>query len=188
MQKWIVILVLGWSTTGLAMERVDLEQAASQVSADYIQQLGSVMKRQMETGGAEAAIKVCAESAPSISGKLSLEKGWQVRRVGTRVRNSMIGMPDEWEQKALAGFSVRRLAGEEFANMTSAEVVEEPNGRYFRFVRAIGVQPQCLACHGAADQIAEPVRQLIRQTYPHDRATGYKAGELRGAVSIKIPM
>jgi hypothetical protein len=72
--------------------------------------------------------------------------------------------------------------------MTFAEVVKEPDGEYFRFMKAIGIQPICLVCHGQNEEIPGPIRAALQQNYPHDQATGHKAGELRGAVSIKQPL
>ena len=66
-----------------------------------------------------------------------------------------------------------------------SDVVAEPTGRYFRYMKAIPVQPLCLACHGAPDSIAGEVKERIAEEYPHDRAVGYSPGQIRGAVSIK---
>ncbi len=162
--------------------------AARQTASAFMKQLGGTMKREMQAGGPVAAMKVCREQAPRIANEISLEKGWKVTRVGTRVRNSMLGMPDAWEQRVLKAFEERSAKGEKFHDMTYYEVVEEPAGRSLRFMKAIGVAPQCLVCHGPAEQIAGPVRHQLRVLYPHDRATGYRVGELRGAVSIKQPL
>jgi len=142
----------------------------------------------MKAGGPLAAVKVCSELAPQITAKISREKGWKVTRVGTRVRNPMLGMPDSWEQQVLSKFSERASKGEGFDKMAYAEIVEEPDGKYFRFMKAIGVKGQCLACHGDTDQMNAEVKKLLKERYPHDKATGYKVGDLRGAVSIKRPL
>jgi hypothetical protein len=126
--------------------------------------------------------------APRIANDISLEQGWKVVRVGTRVRNPMLGLPDAWEQKVLQEFERRAAAGETFEAMAYSEVVEEPAGKSLRYMKAIGVAPQCLVCHGSAEQIAAPVRTQLQTLYPHDRAVGYKPGDLRGAVSIKQPL
>jgi hypothetical protein len=68
------------------------------------------------------------------------------------------------------------------------EVVSEPGGQYFRFMKPIAIQPKCLFCHGPSAQIPESIRSMLRTEYPFDAATGYKAGELHGAVSIKQPL
>jgi hypothetical protein len=133
-------------------------------------------------------MKVCRDVAPNIANDISLEKGWRVVRVGTRTRNTMLGLPDVWEQGVLREFEQRAAAGEKFDTMTYSEVVEEPDGKSLRFMKAIGVAPQCLVCHGSDEQIAEPVREQLRTLYPHDRAVNYKPGDLRGAVSIKQPL
>jgi hypothetical protein len=66
--------------------------------------------------------------------------------------------------------------------------VTEPQGRYFRYMKAIAVQPLCLTCHGSPDSIPDLVKARLADHYPHDRATGYALGQIRGAVSIKQSM
>lgn len=163
-------------------------QAAKQAVMEFAKELGGALKAELEKGGAPGAIGVCRDIAPAIANRMSLEKGWKVTRVGTRVRNTMIGMPDAWEQQVLADFQARAAQGEDYKEMGHAEVVEEPGGRYFRFMKAIPVQELCLACHGAAAEIAEPVRTALAERYPHDQAVDYRVGELRGAFSIKQPL
>lgn len=167
---------------------IDHEQAAAKVSKVFLQELGEAMTREMTKGGPVEAIKVCAELAPEIANRLSRENGWRVTRVGTRVRNPLLGMPDVWEQKVLEEFTARGAKGEAFADMTRSEVVTEPEGQYFRFMKAIAVQPKCLLCHGPAETIPETIKSLLKKQYPFDTAIGYKAGDLRGAVSIKQPL
>lgn len=161
---------------------------ARAVGADFLKQLGGTMQREMQTGGPAAAMKVCREVAPDIANASSLEHGWKITRVGTRVRNPMLGMPDAWEQGVLQDFERRAAAGESYADMFHAEVVEEPSGRSLRYMKAIGLAPQCVVCHGNADEIAEPVRAVLQGMYPHDRAVGYRPGDLRGALSIRQPL
>jgi hypothetical protein len=163
-------------------------EAARQATAEFVKQLGGTMQREMQAGGPAAAMKVCRDEAPRIANEISLQKGWRITRVGTRVRNPMLGMPDAWEQGVLRAFEERAVKGEKLEDMAYFEVVEEPAGKSLRFMKAIGLAPQCLACHGSSEQIAVPVRTRIQSLYPHDRAIGYKAGDLRGAVSIKQPL
>lgn len=169
-------------------DSVEREKAASEVAATLLNELGGAMKREMVKGGPTEAVKVCADLAPEIAGRLSREQGWRVTRVGTRVRNPLLGMPDAWEQRILAEFAERGAKGEGFAGMIHGEVVTEPGGQYYRFMKSIVVQPQCLLCHGPREHIPEEIRSVLDRQYPFDTATGYKAGDLRGAVSIKAPI
>ena len=44
-------------------------------------------------------------------------------------------------------------------------------------------EPESLAA-----AIERNVRDALAELYPGDRATGYQVGDLRGAVSVKIPL
>lgn len=182
------LLLIAASAPALAADMDTMKKEAVETTQAFVKQLGGAMQKEMKAGGPVAAVKVCSELAPQITAQISREKGWMVTRVGTRVRNPMLGMPDAWEQNVLAKFQERADKGESFEKMAFAEIVEEPNGKYFRFMKAIGVQGQCLACHGDPAGMKEEVKALLQERYPHDQAKGYKAGDLRGAVSIKRPL
>lgn len=164
------------------------EQAAKAVAAEFVKTLGGTLKQQMSEGGPIQAIAICRDIAPAIANDLSLEHGWKVTRVGTRVRNPMMGLPDAWEQAGLKAFQARADNGEKFAEMSYSEVVAEGDVKYFRFMKPLGVKPLCQSCHGPADKIPDAVQTVLDERYPHDRAVGYDVGDLRGAVSIKQPM
>ena len=182
------VAVLVIATSMAYADQTEREQAASEVAEAFLGELGEAVTREMTKGGPRETIKVYAELAQDIAGRLSREHGWRVTRVGTRVRNPLLGMPDAWEQKVLAEFAARAAKGEAFADMTHHEVVSEPAGQYFRFMKPIAIQPKCLFCHGLSDQIPESIHSVLRMQYPFDAATGYKTGELHGAVSIKQPL
>jgi hypothetical protein len=183
-----VLTVTRAASPGDAADMQARVDAASATAAAFLKQLGSTMKAELQAGGPAAAMKVCRDVAPRAANELSLEKGWKVTRVGTRVRNPLLGLPDAWEQGVLLQFEKRAAQGEKFDDMTWFEVVDEPSGKSLRFMKAIGVAPQCIVCHGSAEQIAEPVRAELDAMYPHDRAVNYRPGDLRGAVSIKQPL
>ena len=169
-------------------EHMAREEAADAVATAFIRDLGTVLKTNMAEGGPAAAIIVCREIAPTIANGLSIKNGWKVTRVGTRVRNTMMGIPDSWERKGLDYFSEEIDAGAAFEDTSFTEVVIEGGQRYFRFMKPIVTQPLCLSCHGTSDTIAPTIQAILNEHYPHDRAINYTVGELRGAVSIKQPM
>ena len=182
------VVVLMIATSIASADQTELAQGASEVATTFLEELGEAMTREMTERGPVEAIIVCTKLAPDIAGRLSREHGWRVTRVGTRVRNPLLGMPDAWEQRVLAAFTERAARGKTAASMTHHEIVTEPDGQYFRFMKPIMVQSKCLLCHGSSDQIPESIRLMLKQQYPFDRAIGYKVGELRGAVSIKQPI
>lgn len=184
----VAIALLSGPAIGLAADLTQRQQEAAAAAQTLMQDLAGTLKQAIQRDGPAAAIKVCSEQAPAIAGELSRQKGWRVTRVGTRVRNPLLGMPDAWEQQVLADFQRRALEGESFSAMSHAEVVTEPDGDYFRYMQAIGTRPVCLTCHGPVEQIPAPVHAILKQQYPFDEATGYAPGDLRGAVSIKYPV
>lgn len=185
----LALALLAVSATALAEPDLAAETAQARATAGrLVSQVGAALQKEMAAGGPVAAIGVCSQAAPEIAGNLSRETGTRVTRVSLKTRNPMIGTPDAWEQAALADFDRRAAAGEAPDGLERAEVVDEPGGRVFRYLKAIPVKPVCLACHGSQDAIAPAVRDKLRETYPHDRATGYGLGQIRGAVSIKKPL
>lgn len=192
--KLIFLWFLLVSTTVLASElvqRVDIserEKAAQEVTQQFVKQLGGHLKKEMAASGPAGAIKVCRDVAPEIASELSLKNGWRVTRVSAKPRNSLMGTPDQWESETMVEFELRAEKGEQFANMANAEVVTESGKTYFRYMKPLAVQPICLSCHGDEKQLSPDVKTKLSTMYPHDKAIGYKAGDLRGAVSIKQPI
>lgn len=167
----------GWEAGGIA--------APAALAAQFQQELAGKLQAAMQAGGPVNAIAVCRDEAPAIASRLSRRSGWQVKRVGTRVRNPLTGMPDAWEQRGLAQFQQRLQDGEAAKQIDTLEVTEGPQGQSVRYMKAIVTAPQCLACHGAPESEPPALRAALERDYPHDAATGYAAGELRGAFSLQ---
>ena len=183
------VVILLAATSSLAEDELKVrKEVAAAVIKTFTQDLGSVLKKQMSEKGPEEAIAVCRDVAPRIANELSLSLGWKVTRVGTRVRNAMLGMPDVWEQSGLKHFEESIAAGTAPGEMDYADIVTEGNQRYFRFMKPIVTQPLCMSCHGTNDTVSPTVKAVLEQQYPHDRAINYTVGELRGAMSIKQPL
>lgn len=163
----------------------DLIVTARATASDLIQRLGTVLKKEMAAGGPGNAIAVCRDIAPELAGDLSRKTGARVSRVSLKTRNPLLGQPDAWEQQVLAEFDQQAAQGARPEALERSEVVTEPQSRFFRYTKAIPVQPWCLTCHGTTDSIPDPVRARLAADYPRDRAIGYAVGQIRGAVTIK---
>jgi hypothetical protein len=131
--------------------------------------------------GPVAAIGVCAERAPALADQLSEETGWSVRRVSLKPRNAERARPDDWEREQLERFAARAAEGVPGPMLNHGEVVD---GSY-RYMQAQPVGGVCLVCHG--ETIDPAVAEAIRTYYPDDRATGYRLGEIRGAITLTAP-
>jgi hypothetical protein len=181
-----ILAALG-AGAGAAEPPAAVVNEAAAIATRLQTELTAKLQAAMAGGGPVAAIEVCQVEAPAIASRLSRETGWQVRRVGTRVRNPYTGSPDAWEQLALQELERRLRAGDRPETLVIAATVKEPRGDTTRYLRAIVTAPQCLVCHGSPAQQPAELRAALRKAYPHDAATGYAAGELRGAFSLRRP-
>lgn len=160
---------------------------ARRVTDALITQVRGELTRALESSGPLRAIVVCKYSMPEIASNVSRRHGWKVSRVTLKPRNPALGMPDAWEQRILLQFEQAAAKGDRPGPLEHSEIVSEPAGRYFRYLRALPMAPLCQTCHGTPEQISEAVRAQLAIEYPMDRAVGYKSGQVRGAVSIKRP-
>jgi hypothetical protein len=117
----------------------------------------------------------------------SEQTGWAIRRVSLRNRNPK-AVPDGWERAALEDFDRRAASGESPATLEKGEIVADGGRKEYRYVKALPAQEFCLQCHGTPDRIAPAVREQLKALYPDDKAVGYRAGEIRGAITIRKPV
>lgn len=136
------------------------------------------LKEALQTSGPVGAIKVCSEIAPKVARTISDNSGWSVKRVSLKTRNAQMAKPDDWERTVLQYFDIRQTNGEDVSPMMHSEII----GDDFRFMKAQGVEPVCLTCHGS--EIKPGVQKALKEYYPNDLATGYQAGQVRGAFSL----
>jgi len=165
----------------------DLRMESRQVIRQFAGQLRSHLLEQMKRGGPPAAISVCSRIAPDVASRLSRKTGWRIRRVSLKIRNPL-DLPDTWERKILHRFEEEASKGKPVRILEHAEIVREGNHRYFRYMKAIPAGKPCLICHGPKEGLSPQVKALLREKYPHDQATGYHAGMIRGAFSITRPL
>jgi len=187
-------LALATSCPGMACAQTPAPDAdvlrsdARQISEELISQIAGELLREYRISGSLRSVIVCKYTAPEVSSSVSRKYGVQIKRVSLRVRNPALGSPDAWEQEVLQSFDARAATGESPATIEFGEVVDEPQGKYYRYMRAIPVKAVCLNCHGEEAQITAATRAQMNAEYPHDKATGCREGEIRGAVTYKKPL
>jgi hypothetical protein len=151
---------------------------------EFRKTLGGVQKAQLESVGAENAIPVCKVVAPALAAEYSKD-GRVLKRVSLKPRNTVQGTPDAWEKEVLEHFNQGQREGKPVDHMEASTVSRDADGRWFRYMKAIPTQAQCLQCHGKPADISAGMKTLLTKEYPEDKAIGYSVGEIRGAISIK---
>ena len=143
-------------------------------------ELQSALKEALQTGGPVEAIAVCRDLAPQIGSRLSRQSGAAVGRISARYRNPL-NAPSAVQKAVLAEFDAALTA----EPGSAPEHFETRPGEGAQYLKAIPAAPLCLTCHG--ETLATQVAEQLGADYPHDLATGYRAGELRGAFSVLWP-
>lgn len=183
----MVLCAMALAMPAVADQAPPADTAAYRAEAGKLAgELGSRLREQlttaMQAGGPLAAVAACHERATPIADAISgSNDGWEVGRTSLRVRNPD-NAPDSWERTVLEAFDKRRAAGEDPATIEQQAVITVGEQRFYRYMKAIPAADACLLCHGST--IAPELQARIGSLYPDDRATGYNAGDLRGAFTL----
>lgn len=185
--KRTVLLLFFFCQLGLATaDSIEERTAACRaVAVEFMSTLKAELAQAIRDGGPALAITVCKNRAPEIAAQKSKATGWRVARTSLKVRNPA-NAPETWERRVLESFGARRAKGEHVKELEHGEVVTENGKRFFRYMKAIQTRGICLRCHGT--NIDPAISSALREFYPHDQATGFKLGDIRGAFTITQPM
>lgn len=112
-----------------------------------------------------------------------LRTGIKMKQTSLRIRNPR-NEPDDWERQVL-----ERFEAEDYPRgIAFAQTVEENGQGVYRYMKPIYVEKHCLPCHSKKEEIREEIRKYLEANYPGDSALSYKEGDLRGGISIIIPV
>ncbi|MBI4892860.1 MAG: DUF3365 domain-containing protein [Acidobacteria bacterium] len=175
--KLAILSVL--AASGFSQEPTPRQRAAEAVR-DLAAVLQQLLGEEMKRGGVEGAVKSCSETAQVVTEEFAKERELDLRRVSLKYRNQK-DQPDDYEAARLKEWEAQIKLGKPPAEHT--QTVTENGRRYIRYMKPILVQGVCLACHGPREKLAPEVLEVLDARYPRDKATGYRAGDLRGAFS-----
>lgn len=155
---------------------VDSRAAAQQLGGRLMTELTRALQE-----SPAAAIGVCSERAPAIAVEESAGRTASLGRTALRVRNAA-NAPTDWQRRALESFEAGLQAGAQPATLEFVDVVEVDGVIERRWMKPIMTGPLCLTCHGS--NLVPEIASAIAARYPEDEATGFAAGDLRGAFYV----
>lgn len=157
-------------------------QKAEALSAALVQKLSSELKMQMQNGGPLNALHFCANNALSFTDQIAKESNTSIQRISLKNRNPINAASAE-EEAILNRWSSLQNSG---SQLPAHEIKQLANGQSAFYKPIVINNEACLKCHGeiASDS---PLYKEIKATYPYDKATGYKMGDLRGMIVITLP-
>ncbi len=183
----VLMLIAGSALAAEDINNLAEYKQAKEIARQVLERSRKLLMEEMEKKGPAGAVQACSSVAMDLARKHEKE-GWRIRRVSDRLRNPQ-DAPDAYEARILGRFASMKANGTLKPASESVEVVIQGGKRYLRYIKPIFIPgPLCLKCHGLPAEIAPDVRARLRQLYPDDQATGYRIADLRGAVSVKIPM
>ena len=135
--------------------------------------------------GFDGAIAVCAEVAQERTAEYRETFKNDIRRVSLRRRNPA-NEPDDYERRVLESFDGLPVAERPVAEHW--EVVSENGAESLRYMKPLVAGALCLTCHGTPETVPEAVAEAVAEHYPDDQGTGFELGDVRGAITIRIPL
>lgn len=151
--------------------------AAQAIAAEAFAALSGRLLQTIKERGHVAAIDVCAMEATDLLQSVADSRKVTMRRVTDRPRNRA-NQADEMDLAVMGAMQ----------SMMKSDGMVKPivDGSTVRLPISIGM-PLCLTCHGDPQRdIPAETLQAIHQRYPQDRATGYRADELRGIWRVEF--
>lgn len=167
-----------------SISATDVKVAEARKIADGLfQKVKGLLIAKMNDGNYAEAAEVCSNVAQKMTKDYAEETGIDVHRVSLKYRNPL-NRPDKFEKKRLKIFE--REIAENKTVSEYYEVIEKGDERILRYMKPVIIQEMCLKCHGDNSQIPDAVKKILFAKYPKDKATGYKIGDVRGAISVRM--
>lgn len=162
----------------MGCRRPDANQAESAALArahSAAQTLGQRLRERLTStlaaSGPLAAVEVCAHEAPSLRESVEKEYGVRVGRASLKLRNPQDSAPS-WVDDWLRAQQVKQ----------QPRPINRVRSGTAQVLMPIMIEPLCLTCHGDPEAMPQELRDAIHKHYPHDQATGYHSGDVRGAL------
>jgi diguanylate cyclase (GGDEF)-like protein len=178
----VLVTILGiffrsWLYSENVKERIYIDaKKEAHLLRDYMMSMRAVYHKQFLDSGIELNDNTIgflpAHASTLISDKFmkSNKNGFYIRNVSDNPRNPK-NLADTSEMEAINYFN-------KYSDLKEYVKVEKS---FIQFAYPIHTKAYCLACHGKKENVIPSIRKN------YDTAYGYKVGDLRGVVSIKIP-
>ncbi len=176
---WAVLTLWGSPLVAQTVEPTEL--AAAVESMEYLDalrhSLAATLDPQTEEPITGETFKAVCQPVDLQAKQLSSEKGWLVKQMAFKYRNTDHAPDNLHSRIALARFQ----QNPDLFGFWDRETLAGVEGT--RYYRRINTEASCLACHG--QQASRP--SFVVQKYPDDRAYDFAVGDLRGTYAVFIP-
>ncbi|HKL02130.1 MAG TPA: DUF3365 domain-containing protein [Cryomorphaceae bacterium] len=142
--------------------------------------LGKNLKLAISDKGPHGAVSFCHIEAYPLTDSVGTSVDASIKRVTDRPRNPSNLANDREMEYINSAKSQLNTSGSVSPNLQFID------GKYVGYY-PIKTQAMCLICHGEPNKEINPkTLAVLQELYPEDRATGYRANELRGIWVVKM--
>jgi hypothetical protein len=186
----VIVFALAWSvrpssgqapSVGYAPDAVPeaLKPVVQRAETAMLALQGSLLRRLQEAtqDGPASALEVCHVEAGAIRDRVEKEQGIVVGRTSHALRNANNAAP-RW-MAALVSEAAGKPARDYQQRVFDL-------GDKVGVARPIPTGILCTNCHGPLEALSTDVRTALAQRYPHDLATGFREGDLRGWIWAEV--
>lgn len=125
--------------------------------------------------------KVCGAVGKRVK-EITEKEGVKIRHAAAKYRNPK-NAAKPGEDEMLAKFQKDKNL-KEIWTIYEEKIADEGYRQYYYYAKPIFVEEACLACHGAKDKRPK----FVIEKYPDDKAYDFRVGDLRGIISVMIPI
>jgi len=158
----------------------DFVAKGSELASKTKAELGKNLMAAIAANGPHGAVDFCNTKAIPITDSMSKALNAKIKRVSNKPRNPL-NQANENE----AAF-IQELAENQDKGLPLTPKIKETKSHFLGYYPII-ISDNCLQCHGTfPKEISEKTAVSISQKYPQDKATGYKADEIRGIFVVEF--
>ncbi|MCH2101421.1 MAG: DUF3365 domain-containing protein [Planctomycetes bacterium] len=151
---------------------VQAKAIAITVSQKLIEQLATQLQVVITEDGSVVEVDICGDVAQKIAADFSQKQGIKVRFTSLRVLNSL-NTPDDFERPWLEN--------------AASSTADAPVDAYGEFIPATASAAAEYRHLSPIYLDSSHLQAALNERYPSDEGPGFTIGELRGAVSLRIP-
>ena len=169
-----------------AEETQKIKAIGDTLSSKLLTALKRELSASIQENGVVNAIQVCNLKALPITDKIAKSEDFTVdiKRTTNKFRNPS-NKPNDIEKVALEKYN-KLVKNEQPLPEFHIQKITDGNIHYFNYYKPIKTSRLCLLCHGDQETMDESLKDITNRLYPNDLASGYKEGDFRALLRIKI--
>jgi hypothetical protein len=169
-----------------ATESQEIKDIGDSLSQKLLVALKNELTTAIQEKGVVNAIQVCNIKALPITQEVANSKNIaiDIKRTTNKFRNPK-NKPDTIEKVAL-NFYENLLQENKPIPEFYIQKISENEKHSFNYYKPLKTAGLCLLCHGDPNTMDASLKDVLNRLYPNDLATGYKDGDFRALLRIKV--